>query len=127
MNEGRAETGGRAWAAGRRAETWTAWWLRLKGYRIVARRFQSPVGEIDLVARKGRTLVFCEVKVRADADTAAESITHHQRRRIERAALAFLQRHPGLAGLDLRFDAIVFGRAGGPRPRHMADAWRPDS
>jgi putative endonuclease len=52
---------------GRRAESLAAWWLRLKGWRILARRVRTPVGEIDLVARRGRTIAFVEVKARATA------------------------------------------------------------
>jgi putative endonuclease len=59
---------------GLRAETIAALFLRLKGYRILARRFTSPVGEIDLVARRGTSLVFVEVKARPTLDAAAESI-----------------------------------------------------
>ncbi len=113
-----------AYRLGLAAETRAAWWLRLKGYRILARGFRVPQGEIDLVARRGRLVVFVEVKRRGRAATAAEAIGKRQRRRIERAAEAFLQRHPGLAGCRLRFDALLLGEA--PWPRHVADAWRPE-
>jgi len=120
----RRARGGRAWHAGVRAEALAAVLLTGKGFRIVERRFACPAGEIDIVARRGRLLVFVEVKARRDAATAAEAITPRQRRRIERAAEAFLQGRPDLAGMDLRFDAVVFGR--GLWPRHITDAWRPD-
>jgi putative endonuclease len=97
--------------------------LRLKGYRIVARGFRVPVGEIDIIARRGRTLAFVEVKGRAD-DGAPEVLTPRQRRRITRAAEAFLKARPGYRGLDLRFDLMVVGRRG--PPRHVANAWRAD-
>ena len=64
MKRQRAESGGR------RAETLAAWWLRLKGWRILATRARTPVGEVDLVARRGRTLAFVEVKARATDDEA---------------------------------------------------------
>jgi len=110
-----------AWRFGLDAEAMAAWRLRLKGYRILARRFRCPQGEIDLVARRGRTLAFVEVKARArDAD--AELITSRQRRRIERAASVFLQRHPALATLELRFDAVRVEGTG--RFHHLPGAWR---
>ena len=113
----------RAWRFGRLAETACAWVLRLKGYRIVARGFRVPVGEIDIIARRGRTLAFVEVKARAD-DGAPEVLTPRQRRRITRAAEAFLKARPGYRGLDLRFDLMVVGRRS--PPRHVANAWRAD-
>lgn len=112
----------RAWRYGRRAETISAWWLRLRGYRIVASRYRCPVGEIDLIARRGRTLAFVEVKAR-DED-AADALRSRQRRRIVRAAEAFLQRRPALARLDPRFDLIVLRRR--RLPRHIPGAWRAD-
>lgn len=112
-----------AFARGQGAERWAAWWLRLKGYRILARGFRVPQGEIDLIARRGRLVIFVEVKRRDGAAAAAEAIGRRQRLRIEKAAAAFLQRNPALAGCRLRFDAVLLG----PRrlPRHLAEAWRP--
>lgn len=111
----------RAESFGRGAEWLAAAWLRLKGYRIVARRLRTPVGEIDLIARRGRLLAFIEVKARAAGD--AEVLTDRQRGRIARAAEAFAATRPDLAGLDWRFDLILV--AGAWRLRHIADAWRP--
>lgn len=108
---------------GHGAEAKALWWLRLKGYRLVARRFRSPAGEIDLIVRRGRLLAFVEVKAREKAATAAESIGVRQRQRILRAAEAFLQQRPELAGLAQRFDAVFV--APGRRPIHQPDAWRP--
>ncbi len=113
----------RAYGRGLWAESAAAWLLRLKGYRILARRWRSPLGEIDLVARKGRTLAFVEVKRRDARGLALDAVTPRQRERIERAALLFLQRNRGLADSDLRFDLVVVGALG--RPQHIADAWRP--
>ena len=98
---------------GRWAEALAAWRLRLKGYRIVARRFRVAQGELDLVARRGRVLAMVEVKARADQDSAAEALQARQRHRIERAALAFLQRHPEFAALSLRFDMMLMPRKTG--------------
>ena len=107
---------------GLRAETWAVWRLRLAGYRVVARNFRGPGGEIDLIVRRGRVLAFVEVKARDTYADAAEAIRPHQQARIRDAALAFLARRPELAGLTLRFDAVLVT----PRalPRHLRDAWR---
>ena len=114
----------RAWRGGLRAEAIAAWWLRLKGYRVLAQRFKVPAGEIDLVVRRGRVLAAVEVKERVELAAAAESVGPRQRRRIVRAAEAFLQQNPSLAPSDLRFDVVLI--APGRRPRHLPDAWRPD-
>ena len=112
----------RAWVFGRLAEEICSWHLRFRGYRILARRFRTAVGEIDIVARRGRTLAVVEVKARTRRDAAAEAVSARQRRRIARAAEAFLQQHPGCAGLDARFDVMLI--APWRLPVHMKDAWR---
>ncbi len=107
---------------GRWAEILAAWRLRLAGYRVIARNFRVPSGEIDLIVRRGRTVAFVEVKARGDHAAAAEAILPFQQARIRNAAVAFLARRPDLAGLDLRFDAVLVlpGRV----PRHLMDGWR---
>jgi putative endonuclease len=112
----------RAWRKGRRAEGFALFWLRLKGYRLLARGYRTAGGEVDLILRRGRLVVFVEVKRREELAAAAESIGARQRRRIAAAARHFLQRHPGLAGLGQRFDALLL--APGRWPRHVTDAWR---
>lgn len=104
------------------AETLCVWLLRLKGYRILARDLRTPVGEIDIVARRGRTLVAVEVKRRGRMEDAAEAIGRDQRRRILRALGWFAQRQPDGDRLSLRFDAMLLD--GGLLPRHIRDAWR---
>jgi putative endonuclease len=106
---------------GRRAEAMAAWFLRLKGYRIVARRYRTPVGEIDLVVKRGRALVFVEVKARATELAGALAVTPAARARIARAGEAWLSRYPAGARLDLRFDVVVIL----PRrwPVHIRDAF----
>lgn len=108
-------------AAGRRAEAIAAWWLRLKGYRIVAQGYRSPLGEIDIVARRGGVVAFVEVKRRATHAGAIEAIQPRQRQRIARAARLYLQSTPALARLQPRFDAVVL--VPGRRPRHLPAAW----
>ncbi|MGE0151826.1 MAG: YraN family protein [Reyranellaceae bacterium] len=120
---GRLERKRRAERYGRSAETLAVLALRLRGYRILARRFRSPQGEIDIVARRGRTLAIVEVKARPDRDGAVLALTLGQRLRIERAAQALVARHPQLAVCDLRFDLMLVGRR--RWPRLIADAWRP--
>lgn len=107
---------------GLRAEFLCVVHLRLRGYRILARRFRVPVGEIDIVVRRGRVVAFVEVKARGDLDEAAESVTPRQRRRIRRAAEAYLAAHPVPADCDLRFDVMLL--APGRWPCHVKDAWR---
>lgn len=114
----------RAQRHGRWAEQAVAHYLRLKGYRILACGYRAPEGEIDIVARKGRTLVLVEVKARPSTDSAAHAIAPRQRARIERAALRFLSQHPRHAGCDMRFDAILVSPW--RLPCHLIDAWRPD-
>ncbi len=104
------------------AETLCAWRLRATGYRVLARRFKTPVGEIDVVARRGATVVFVEVKARQDDATALYALTPRQRARIRRAASAYLAAHPELSRLDARFDVMVV--APWQVPHHVIDAWR---
>jgi putative endonuclease len=103
------------------AESRAAAFLLIKGYRILARRFRSAVGEIDIVARRRRTLVFVEVKAREDFDAAAEAIGPRQQRRIIAAAQAWLAARPQDAMLDMRFDAVLV--VPGRLPRHLAAAF----
>lgn len=109
--------------AGRAAETAAAMLLRLKGYRVLARRFQGRRGEVDLIVRRGSILAFVEVKRRPNVETAAESISPRQRSRIAAAAEEFVAVHPRLAPLGIRFDAVLV--TPGKLPRHLIDAWRP--
>src|SRR4051812_38768404 len=106
-----------AFRLGLSAETRAPAWLMAKGFRIVARRWKSPVGEIDLVARRRNLLVFVEVKARAALDDAAEAVTERQQRRIVAAAGAWLARHADGRERDIRFDAVLV--APWRLPRHI--------
>ena len=110
----------RAERGGRRAERLAAWWLRLKGWRILAIRARTPVGEVDLVARRGRTLAFVEVKARAKAEAADLALDDWRLRRVARAAEALAPRY-ARAGDDIRIDALFIV----PRrlPRHLENVW----
>ena len=110
-----------AFALGLSAESRAAAYLVAKGYRIVARRFRSPVGEIDIVARRRGTLIFVEVKARERLDDAAEAVIVRQQRRIIAAAEAWLATYPDNANFDMRFDVVLVA----PRsiPRHIQAAF----
>jgi putative endonuclease len=108
-------------AGGRRSETLAAWWLRLKGYRILARRLKTPAGEVDLVVARGQSLVFVEVKARATLAAAAEALTPRQQGRIIQGARDFLTRNPRYGGHNIRFDLVLI--APGRLPRHIVQAF----
>ena len=110
-----------AFRTGLSAESRAAALLVAKGFRIVARRWRSPVGEIDIVARRRSLLVFVEVKARNDLDEAAESVTPRQRARIAAAAEAWLATYPDPSITDIRFDAMLV--APGKFPRHIQGAF----
>ena len=114
----------RAHLFGLRAESIAALLLRVKGYQILARRFAAAGGEIDLVARRGATIAFVEVKARDDLDAAVDAITAAKRRRIGRAARVWLARNPWAAAANLRGDAVFV--APGRLPRHLVAAYRLD-
>jgi putative endonuclease len=110
-----------AFRLGLSAESRAAMFLIAKAYRIAARRWKTPAGEIDIVARRRRTLVFVEVKARATLDQAAEAVTERAKRRIVGAAEFWLAAHPDDVNAEIRFDAILI--APGKMPRHIANAF----
>lgn len=104
---------------GRKGENFAAWYLRLKGWRIVARRVKTARGEVDLVARRGRTVAFVEVKWRRSAAELALALDPWRLRRVVAAAEALAPRFAS-GGEDVRIDAILL--APGRWPRHIANA-----
>jgi putative endonuclease len=106
------------------AESLCRWHLRLRGWRIVASDWRCPSGEIDILARRGGVLAIIEVKSRRDLASAVAAVLPRQRRRIVRAASAFLLMRPDLAELALRFDVMLVAPL--RLPRHLPDAWRID-
>ena len=110
-----------AFRTGLSAESRAAAYLMAKGYRILAKRFRTPHGEIDLVAKRRNLITFVEVKARATLDDAAFAVTSRQKARIIDAAQAWLMAHPEHAELELRFDAMLIA----PRhlPRHVIAAF----
>ena len=97
----------RAERSGHRAEALAALWLRFKGYRILATRYKTPVGEIDLIAKRRNTIAFIEVKGRRTRDGAAQSIHGRNQSRVVRAAQWWLQRHGQYIEHEVRFDACL--------------------
>lgn len=117
----RADARKKAERDGQRAEALAALLLQAKFYSIRARRYKTPLGEIDLVAQRGRTIVFVEVKLRARNADAEMTYGSVNQARISRAAQYWLARHPAEAGRDLRFDVIFL--APGRWPRHLINAF----
>ncbi len=110
-----------AFRLGLSAESRAALLLIAKVYRILARRWKTPFGEIDIVARRRRTLVFVEVKARERAEDAAEAVTERGKRRIIGAAEFWPAQHPQDANSDIRFDVMLVSP--GKLPRHIANAF----
>lgn len=113
-----------AYRHGLAAELLAAALLMLKGYRVLARRYRTPLGEIDLIVKRGRLVAFVEVKARPTVVDALESVGREAERRIVGAADLWLAKHPDAAGLDLRYDMVLI--TPGRLPRHVPDAFRPD-
>ena len=110
-----------AYLGGHRGEALAALFLQFKLYRIVGRRYKTPLGEIDLIAERWGTTVFVEVKARSRASSEAETMEAVNQARIVRAAQYWLARHPGKTETDFRFDVIFLA----PRqwPRHVINAF----
>lgn len=115
----------KAYEQGQLAESIACWILRLKGYRILATRYKTPVGEVDIIARRGNMLVFAEVKARQTITEALQSLTGRMKKRIIRAASAFIAANPAYASSDIRFDLLAIRL-----PcywQHLDNAWRPEA
>ena len=106
---------------GRGAETLACWYLRLHGWRILARRARVPGGEVDIVARRARTLAFIEVKARASEHAAAFALDDWRLRRVAAAAERLTPRYVR-DGDDVRIDALFI--VPGRWPRHLANVWQ---
>lgn len=97
----------KAYRRGHRGEWLAAAALMAKGFRIVARRYKTKLGEIDLIARRGDLVLIVEVKVRATLIEAMEAIARQSERRIEAAADLWLSRQPDYGRLSVRFDMVA--------------------
>ena len=106
-------------AAGLRGETWAAMLMLMKGYRILSRRFHAGGGEIDLVVKRGNTIVFVEVKSRHLLDDAVVAIGRQKELRLSRAVRYWLARNPWAANMTLRCDAVFVAHR--KLPRHVPD------
>lgn len=95
--------------------------LRLKGYRLLARRFKSGAGEVDLIMRRGEVTAFIEVKVRETADLAVEAVTDYQSRRIATAARIWMARDPKAMQGICRFDIVAVSPY--QWPKHIPNAF----
>ena len=96
----------------------------MKGYRILAERYKTPYGEIDLVIKRGPVVAFVEVKSHKTRSSAIQAITHKQQQRIANAAQIWLQENGLDQRLDYRFDALIIAK--GKAPKHITDAWQLD-
>jgi putative endonuclease len=107
-------------ASGRRGERIAAWWLRLKGWRVLDTRVRTPAGEVDLVARRGNLVAFVEVKTRKSAAELDFAIDERRLSRVAAAAEILMPRY-ARSGDDIRVDVILL--APGTPPRHIENAW----
>ena len=106
---------------GRRSETMAAWWLRVHGWRVLAMRVKTRVGEVDLIARRGKILAFIEVKTRTKQADLAYAVDEYRLRRVAAAAQALLPRY-AKPDDGVRIDVILI--APWSRPQHVEDVWR---
>lgn len=106
---------------GRTAESFAAWWLRLHGWRVLARRVRTRIGEVDLIVKRGRVVAFVEVKARA-TDAGLDLAIDRQRLTRVAAAANMLASRYARQGEDVRIDVLLL--APWRRPRHIVDAWQ---
>ena len=108
--------------SGKHAERRAAWWYRLRGYRVLARNAWVNGYELDLVARRGRRLVFCELKAKGGDrfGEPEEMVTSEKQRRLAQAAEGWLALHPEARGLTVSFDVIAIQSG---RLRRLAEAF----
>jgi putative endonuclease len=118
-------TRSKALDVGAHAETIAEVWLRLKLYKILARRYRVKGGEIDIVARRGNVVAFVEVKARAEMEAALIAITPQKQRRLRIAVARWLRVNPWAVNYTLRADAVFVA----PRrlPQHVEDVMGLDS
>jgi len=100
-----------SYKSGRLAELLARMYLRLQGYSIVSKNHitgrGTKAGELDIIAKRGHTIAFVEVKKRKTLEDASYAISENQKQRIRRGSEAFLQKHPEYQNCDIRYDAIL--------------------
>lgn len=111
----------KAYNQGKWSELFAMVYLRIKGYRILSWRYRTPVGEIDLIVKKGNTIVAVEVKHRPTYTQGVEAVKFKQRKRIIRAMECYLQRHKKFENLASRFDVVILQPL--RWPQHLKNAW----
>jgi len=111
------------WRKGYFAEEFCRIYLFLHGYKILAHRYKTPLGEIDLIARRGKQIAFIEVKARKTKQDGSEAVQEKSMRRISNAAKIFLSTHPHVSDCDLRFDVMVV-TSFWKRPDWYRNAWQ---
>ena len=117
--------GAKAWRDGQGVEILAALWLMARGWRVLGMRLKTPLGEIDLLARRGAVLAVVEVKRRRTLDEALAAVSLAQRERLRRAGETLAARRADLRGLSVRLDLLAIGKGGWPR--HVPDAWPQDA
>ena len=116
----------KAYRAGYWAEILASFFYMMRGYKVLERRYKTKSGEVDLILRRGQTLVFAEVKYRKDLTSARESVRPAGRRRIEKAAGDFISKNPELSDVEMRFDVVAVILCSGLWPiriDHLDNAW----
>ena len=112
----------RAEKQGRAGEGRAALWLQMKGWQVLARRRKTPLGEIDLIVKRGRVVAFVEVKWRARAASLGDAIDERRLARVA-AAVEIVWQDYATDGEDIRIDVILL--APGRKPTHIENAWMP--
>ncbi len=103
------------------AEIYTMVYLTCKGYRILAWRYKTPMGEVDVIVKRGRVIAFVEVKLRPNLDDGLYAVTPKMQGRIIRAASRFMASHPVFQDKFMRFDVVAVS---GFRLKHLDNAWQ---
>ena len=111
------------WRKGYFAEEFCRLYLLLHGYKILAHRYKTPLGEIDLIARRGKQIAFIEVKARKTSRDGSEAVQEKSMRRIGNAAKLYLSAHPKMNSCDMRFDVMVV-TSFWKRPVWYKNAWQ---
>jgi len=118
----KARRGHAAYQRGKRSEFLCRLFLRLKGYRILASRYKTHQGEIDIIALRGKTVAFIEVKARANVHQAAGAVSPQQQARLARTAALFHAHHRGYSKYTMRFDVMLVAPL--RWPRHIENAFQ---